>query len=254
MTSEWDKTNVRSVNRADSWEKFSRWIGSLDSPVRIFRGVSSEDYDLTPKIGRPETRGLGYVQQNEKWILDEFRRGARAYIREGIEPKDWWEWLALAQHHGLPTRLLDWTYSPLVAAYFAVEKEGDNGDALIYSFTPAKTKTATDLSPFHCANVMRFDPPHLSPRIAAQSACFTNHIDPTKALAENKGLKRLIIAKDFCADLKRRLNNLGINRATLFPELDGLSGHLTWWNQNIGNYDEYPLGEMGPPSGAKKTD
>lgn len=240
------RTGVRAVRRADTWEKFSRWIGSLNGVNWMFRGVTNVKYDLRPKIGRPEIRKDGYLRQNEKWLLDEFRRMARAHTTAENAPRNWWEWLALAQHHGLPTRLLDWTYSPLIAAYFAVEKEGADGDALIFGFKPSHFILPGETNPFQYDQILRFDPPHLSPRIIAQSATFSIHPNPTETIPESKKLKRLIIPRKFCDNLKARLHNLGINRATLFPDLDGVSGHLSWLHRQLVDANQYPLGAMNP--------
>ena len=123
---------LRATTTAATWKSFSKWVEAHDGINWIFRGVSDQNYELRPKIGRPETRtkGKGYLLEHEKWLLDEFQRMAPVYLLLGSQPKTSWEWLALAQHHGLPSRLLDWSFNPLVAAYFAVEREGEKGDAL----------------------------------------------------------------------------------------------------------------------------
>lgn len=152
---------------------------------------------------------------------------ALAYIQ--TIPRTDWEWLALAQHHGLPTRLLDWTHSPIVAAYFAVEKEGENGDAVIYAIEEMKTiqTSYAAFGPFLVNGDLRFDPPSVSPRIIAQDATFTVHQDPMKPFAPT-GLEKIIIKEKFCRNLKGTLNNIGINRAALFPDLDGVATNLLW--------------------------
>ncbi len=229
--------------RAAKWETFSRWIEAHDGINWVFRGVSDVNHELRPKIGRPSTRakGSGYLPQHEKWLLDEFRRMAIAHLFGAAEPKSGWDLLALAQHHGLPTRLLDWTFSPLVAAFFAVEREGANGDGLILAHKPLGVVLPDGIDPFLYPQVSRFDPPHLSPRIVAQSATFTVHPNPTSILKPRKRLRKLIIEKDFCGPLKGRLNNLGINRSTLFPDLDGVAAHLTWLNKIIVDKLDYPV-------------
>src|SRR5690349_9875868 len=120
-----------------TWDELSQLVSKYQKGGWVFRGVENAQYTLTPKIGRPEWRHLGFSSEvrdfqvgEERAILEEFKRQARPYV--GYQITFDIEWLALAQHHGLPTRLLDWTESPLIAAFFAVECAGTRGDAAIY--------------------------------------------------------------------------------------------------------------------------
>src|SRR5260370_189193 len=97
----------------------------------IYRGVASSNYQLIPKVGRRHRGGKLLQQKDERYILRLFRQWAIGDL--GWRPVDDWEWLAIAQHHGLPTRLLDWTRNPLVAAYFAVVDESAD-DSAIYAY------------------------------------------------------------------------------------------------------------------------
>ena len=93
----------------------------------VFRGVKrSATHRLIPSAGRGPTRDTRKVLRAEQQILNAFKRTALPFLP--FQPKDDWEWLALAQHHGLPTRLLDWTTNPLVAAYFACSGSSEGED------------------------------------------------------------------------------------------------------------------------------
>ena len=85
-----------------------------------------------------------------------------------FRPQNEWEWLAIARHHGLPTRLLDWTRNPLVAAYFAVEKQHD-GDSVVYAYHNERMiETDRYPDPFDRKKVGKFVPTHVTRRITAQ--------------------------------------------------------------------------------------
>lgn len=100
------------------WRKFEKFLSGLASPEWLFRGHSDSTWKLRPKIGREDVLGTPWEAASEIGLLEEFKRRARQF-ESGVDFDDW-DWLALAQHFGLPTRLLDWTQNPLVAAYFAV--------------------------------------------------------------------------------------------------------------------------------------
>ncbi len=205
----------------------------------IFRGVVDCTHELVPKIGRDGARkdpitgaDLPYSKDYEKELLDCFTREARPYL--SFVPETQLDWLAVAQHHGMPTRLLDWTESPLVAAYFALKEAGfiagQRKDAAIYAIErPRLFETACDPNtPFsdHTALTL-VRPPHLSPRITAQRGVFTHHPKPTDKYAP-ENLRKWVIPSKYCFKLKLILDTCVINEASLFPDLPGLAVHIGW--------------------------
>lgn len=190
----------------------------------IFRGVTKCERQLVPKIGWLSLEG-GSLQHVEKRLIKLFKEAAIPYLT--FTPRNCWEWLALAQHYGLPTRLLDWTTNPLVAAYFAVEKE-HTGDSAIYVYSSSKTVDSDKmLDPFSVTEVLKYRPPHLSPRIVAQSGLFTIHPEPTTPF-DDSNLTKLIIESSARRKMKQMLYKLGISYKVLYPGLEGLAVDLRW--------------------------
>lgn len=190
----------------------------------IYRGVTDVSFKLIPSVGRNEDIQIAKRKRYEQELLAEFRLRAVSYLSP--EPKSQWEWLASAQHHGLPTRLLDWSTSPLVAAYFAVEDTKHEGDSLVYAMNIVdQVDIDINKDPFNIDDPLRFVPPHTNRRIIVQGGVFTVHTDPFIALPDQL-FDRIVIKADVRDEIRMHLNKYGINRAFLFPDPDNIAKWL----------------------------
>ena len=199
-----------------------------------FRGQSDVLWELIPKAGRPN-----YTRVNDFDIFRHWKRRAKALLEK--ENYTDWELLAIAQHTGLPTRLLDWTHNPLVAAFFATDENFEK-DGAIYVYKPEKTVSHESINPFELSKtkIGFYQPTIPSNRIANQFSYFTIHRDPTMPLNDKTKdglLETLIIKSEIKIELLFMLNQYGINNLTLFPDLEGLSKHLSWWAENYKYWD-----------------
>ncbi len=200
----------------------------------------------------------GFVA-HEKHLLTSFRKYAVGRAVYG----DWvWNWMSLAKHHGLPTRLLDWTYSPYVAMHFATENFRDfEHDGAIWCVDYQKTnellpgplkkmieaentrifttemlnRVATTLEDFDSLGredfVLFFEPPSLDERIVNQFALFSLPSAAKPSLEEllkrrESMYRRIIIPAELKWEVRDKLDQANITERVLFPGLDGLSQWL----------------------------
>ncbi|MFN8461493.1 MAG: FRG domain-containing protein [Anaerolineales bacterium] len=189
-----------------------------------YRGVPNKDYKLIPSIGRKQKISLEALTRIESGMLRQFKFRAIPFLN--YHPANDWEWLILGQHHGMSTRLLDWTSNPLTALYFACT--GDtNIDGAIYSISSIPTLLDTEKSPdpFNVEKDYMIIPPHISPRVAAQSSLFSaskNPLIPLEGTIEKPITKYIVNSKRKFAILSFLVLKFGIGPSSLFPGLDGL--------------------------------
>ena len=219
-----------------SFINFHQVISKYDYRVYLFRGVSKLSYRLKPKIGRIEHAHADFYTF-ESTLMKQFKKLSTPYLNKS--PENEWEWLAIAQHHGLSTRLLDWSRNPMVAAYFAICSDY-NCESVIYAMDSSQFDENIDyvnvpyIYDSALANEVKiFEPNHITSRIIAQNGLFTFHSDPMKPLDAIPGIvfDKIIIKRRFKKELKKTLDVYGINKAALFPGLDGITEYLEWFNK-----------------------
>jgi hypothetical protein len=243
----WPELNDRLFG--DWW---NRDLGRFRSHV-AYRGVPEREYDLTTSLIR---LGGAYADV-EAHLLRNFAKYARRAL---LPDASMWQWLALAQHHGLPTRMLDWTFSPYVALHFATainRPEQVTGDAVIWAVDFVQTNAclpetlqtmlqAEAADVFTCEMLSHaadslaafdrltpepfvafFEAPSLDDRIVNQAALFSLMSSPTARLdhwldRHPDVYRRIIIPAALKAEVRDKLDQANINERVLFPGLDGL--------------------------------
>ncbi|MDO6762068.1 FRG domain-containing protein [Agarivorans sp. 1_MG-2023] len=210
------------------------------SSAQMFRGHGNLEWALIPSIARLKPKELPVRHYDgwkgiEKQLLIEFKKYALRHIDR--EPTSQMEWMIQAQHHGVPTRLLDWSTNPLKALYFAIENtEHDDKNGKLYVFTPQSWAPNPDIVDVECQkSVKAFHPIVINDRILAQEGCFTlfpqqdNH-NSFEALEEGfsrqedvLNMASIIIPKEAKPVLRTQLRKLGVTDMTMFPDLDGIA-------------------------------
>ena len=218
------KQSIRPA-REKHWREFMAFVDRHAQAFWMFRGVAdSENHLLVPKVGRDPAR---YDAKLERKLFENFRRRAAQFLdTRGLSA---WDGLALAQHHGLPTRLLDWTSNPLVAAYFAVSTTPQDATARIYAVRARDRIDDTEAGDpmTYDGPVKFFAPFHVAPRIVSQRGFFTVHPRPAEPwMPQRAGM--FDIDSSYRAFFRRRLFYLGIDPSHIKADLDGVCETLSW--------------------------
>lgn len=194
----------------------------------VYRGETRTDNQLSPKIGRLRAVNPWNNLHRERAALNDFKRQAVPFLQ--YRPSTDWEWLALAQHHGLPTRMLDWTRNPLIAAYFATLPPYTMDSAIYVIDFYEFPEPEEHIHPLDSKVDSLYVPPHFSTRFVAQQGIFTVHHRPEMPLASTT-LQKWTLKKECLIELSTALGTYGISAATVFPDLSGtcqdLADHWT---------------------------
>ena len=234
-----------------------RTVGDISAGVRYlveetnlrwwFRGLTSTSYDLVPSGKR------GYSTKQEQYFYNEFYCRAGTRHSRCPDEADLAGWLSLMQHYRLPTRLLDWSFSPLIAAYFSVAGANDaDEDACIWALAPSILNESQSFEPLLyplSANSLRplLEPAkkgvdttdkiiaamavEVDPRMQMQQGAFTVHasLTPLNLLeGSDRWLRRFVVPSDAVAALRSELKLLGLRADYLFPDLEALAKELRW--------------------------
>ncbi|HUP97243.1 MAG TPA: FRG domain-containing protein [Usitatibacter sp.] len=235
------------VTRIRSWDDVSGLVEHFSfhrSIPWLFRGVSNVDHGLIPLVGRPgwrkadphdhtEPKRIPYSKRDELAVFNMFKNTAVAFLTH--EPASEMEWLAVARHFDVPTRFLDWSEKFLVALWFAangyLESRGEE-DPGVWVIWGLKPVTRRDLEfPFSVKAPRIYRPPHVVPRFSAQGSVLSIHGDPTKPLKVRQKL-RIPVDRQACFQMVKRLDDAGLNTATIYPGIEGLGKYLRWRYRN----------------------
>lgn len=232
----------------------------------VFRGQRKKEWRLESSLDRAAVGASSDKKDIEKFFIFQFRRRAHNYLHASLLPEDDLEWLALMQHHGAPTRLLDFTKSPYIASFFALENA--TVESVVWAINKkwfadeANFKIADALDHFdftslemslrnpdtlrkHFRNIFfqldipviyAVEPFRMNERLTVQQGCFLCPGRTTITFEENlmsndaNGVSRNVVKILFDPNIRRDalwdLYLMNINRASLFPGIDGFAQSL----------------------------
>ncbi len=243
-----NQRSLKAELRATYEDKRTKHSGSWGV---YFRGQEDIGDPLLPSIGRKYIfagRSVPYLDKDqERNLLHRFRRASYNHFGGISNP---WEALLLAQHHGLPTRLLDWTRNPMVAIFFACSKKLDEEDGAIYAIVRMDDEEydinvlddRTTITNYKYPRYFRFNlkgikliyPPVVTERIRAQNGLFTIQEKTHLPMEEYKRrdykrkdfdillIRKWRVPREVKAELIESIHKEGVTATSLFPDIDGI--------------------------------
>jgi hypothetical protein len=222
----------------NNFSEFQQTIEKYSDSKYLFRGHSDFEWELFPKVGRNNFKKKINKSSNEQYLLDSWMRYASQLLTK--QPVDIWDSLSLAQHHGLATRLLDWTKNPLIALFFATFEIKSTKDSAVYilDFNDETLNTSKIIDPFMMTNSGIFYPKGLTSRVISQRGVFSISHDPIKPLElllPQYSFIKLRIKSESKEKMQKILEQYGINEFSIYQDLDNLSNYLNRFviNRNI---------------------
>lgn len=251
--------------KADNLSDFLKVVSDIRDEWRFdnddigqpwYRGQQRKAWPLVPNIVR-----IGcFDQEAEDEIREEFALRAPALGHSDPLPTNEWDLYFLMQHYGAPTRLLDWTESPVIALYFAVRDNPGYYDSAVWMLDPYELNRASiDKSEVISPSVVGANPSdirrvspwlprrwsrkglpnwplaifptHIARRISSQKSCFTIHGRRESgflkfAKGKNPCLKKIVVPAHATPKIRFEIQDYGIDETTIFPDLEGLARAL----------------------------
>jgi hypothetical protein len=257
------------IIRVESWEAFLEHITKPPYSNWAFRGERDERWPLYSSLSRYlmnfRVAPKAWAEQEGR-IIRIFKRKAHVYLGKPPEVDDDFQWLALMQHYGAPTRLLDFTWSPYVAAFFAMERS--LGDSVVWAVNPARIDSGRapdepkmdprvpgNFGKYYLRAHRRFiwmgEPHTMNRRLIAQSGTFAvpGVLDmPVEEILKDADqeniLAKFLITHEVREVGMRELYRMNITYATVFPDLDGLAKSMAYelefhWGYNTRTMEKY---------------
>jgi len=207
----------------------------------LFRGQRNPEWEFETSLERASRRGGVEETKYERAVVREFRRHAYSFLTHVPNDTNTLEWLALMQHYGAPTRLLDFTYSFWIALFFAFEEAesdcavvaldpsslGNNEGKNFNSILQKNIEDGTNSDDFLYANVPFFT----NERLAIQKGVFVFSLNLHRTfhdllIQNQKVVVQLIIPADLFSVIRTKLNDFNCNSRVLFPGIDGYARYF----------------------------
>lgn len=261
--------------RLNRWSEFKE-LAEKSRLEWIFRGQSNSDWELQTTLERSNI--VEDFPEFEDELLNEFKKGVRFYLKDELEPETTLEYFSMLQHFGAPSRLLDFTKSPYIAAYFAFEQAKEENEEVAiwivnkiclynsalqyfkdkikylkgmnnYAFSDNTFELVYEESKKGELNcVFPAEPNNQNQRYHLQQSIFLAQGNPYQPLIKQlKFVKSDILTKTFMkvtiptGEKKRALREMqkmNINRASLFPGIDGYAKSLLLKYSNLSTFGE----------------